>query len=210
MDKTKQTYNDKFLIDKYFKENETWYKSSDLPKKFITLLKGRKIIDIGCGPGLASKRFIEEGFDVVGIDYSEAMVEKASEIYPEAQFIVMDMLDIDKYFVKNSFDGAWISASLIHIEHSLVASFLEKLKGILTTDGVIFFGMKTGTTNITLVDNKYYGEESDRTFYIWEEKKFLDLLETNHFRVIECVRKPGTTIGSIETNWSNIFCKIQN
>ena len=52
----------------------------DLPEIIFEHVKGRKAIDFGCGTG-RSTRFLQKlGFNVIGIDISEDMIEKAREI----------------------------------------------------------------------------------------------------------------------------------
>lgn len=51
-------------------------------------LAGGRVLDIGCGSGVLACRLVHEGFTVVGIDISPAMVEIARELVPEAEFII--------------------------------------------------------------------------------------------------------------------------
>ena len=58
----------------------------------IERLRGRtpavhRILDVGCGAGVSSRTFLEAGFDVVGIDPSEALLEHARLLAPGATFV---------------------------------------------------------------------------------------------------------------------------
>lgn len=46
------------------------------------------VVELGCGSGIASRLFRDAGFEVVGIDLSESMIEKARERAPDAEFRV--------------------------------------------------------------------------------------------------------------------------
>jgi ubiquinone/menaquinone biosynthesis C-methylase UbiE len=61
-----------------------------------------KILDIGCGTGNQVANFVGNGYDVLGIDISPSMIEKAKEKYPKYDFQVADAKNVDK-FVSNSF-----------------------------------------------------------------------------------------------------------
>lgn len=61
-----------------------------------------KILDIGCGTGHHVASFASKGLDIVGIDISPSMIEKAKENYPDYKFKVGDALKSDE-FTSNSF-----------------------------------------------------------------------------------------------------------
>ena len=54
----------------------------------LGLRRGASILDVGCGTGLASEPFARNGFAVTGVDASEAMLAKARERVPEAEWVV--------------------------------------------------------------------------------------------------------------------------
>ena len=83
--------------------------------KLIDLLpqKGR-ILDAGCGTGLpAAKYLIENGFDVIGVDFSDEMLKLAKRNVPKADFIKQNITDLD--FPDNYFDGLISLYAIIHI-----------------------------------------------------------------------------------------------
>ncbi len=62
-----------------------------------------KILDLGCGTGQPiSEYFINQGFDVTGIDMSAAMLELCQSRFPNATWIRMDMR---KLALGTQFDG---------------------------------------------------------------------------------------------------------
>jgi len=48
-------------------------------KRMIGNVRGKKVLDIGCGEGYFSRFFAKAGGEVVGIDLSEALIEAAKE-----------------------------------------------------------------------------------------------------------------------------------
>lgn len=46
-----------------------------------------KILDVACGTGLASRPFIENGYDVTGVDDSQGMLDVARRRLPEATWV---------------------------------------------------------------------------------------------------------------------------
>ena len=51
---------------------------------------GERILDLGCGTGPLTKRIADAGADVLGVDASPAMVERARANYPGMRFEVAD------------------------------------------------------------------------------------------------------------------------
>jgi ubiquinone/menaquinone biosynthesis C-methylase UbiE len=51
------------------------------------LRRGAKILDVGCGTGIASEAFAANAFPVTGVDLSPAMLQKAKERFPDAAFV---------------------------------------------------------------------------------------------------------------------------
>ncbi len=51
---------------------------------------GERILDLGCGTGPLARRLADAGADVVGVDSSPAMVERARAAYPDLRFDVAD------------------------------------------------------------------------------------------------------------------------
>src|SRR5881398_1102370 len=49
-------------------------------------LPGKRILDLGCGPGTLAKRLAEDGAAVTGIDPGEAALARARAAVPAAQF----------------------------------------------------------------------------------------------------------------------------
>jgi len=53
------------------------------------------IVDLGCGTGLLARELVDNGYDVFGIDISEAMVEIARKKVPEAEFRVGSLFEVE-------------------------------------------------------------------------------------------------------------------
>ncbi|MFX0205614.1 MAG: class I SAM-dependent methyltransferase [Candidatus Hodarchaeota archaeon] len=76
----------------------------DLPEIVFEHVKGRRVIDFGCGTG-RSTRFIQElGFtDTIGIDIAEDMIKKARQLDPKGDYRLVKSGDLSQ-FADNSFD----------------------------------------------------------------------------------------------------------
>ena len=55
--------------------------------RFESLLKGKKILDAGSGSGRDVEYFLEDGFDVTGIDISQGQIKEAKKRVPKGKFL---------------------------------------------------------------------------------------------------------------------------
>lgn len=80
-------------------------------------LPSTRLLDLGCGTGEHARYFAEKGFDVVGVDVSDTMLERAREdgVPPGVQFLFGDLLHVENV-VAGKFGGAvCLGNTLAHI-----------------------------------------------------------------------------------------------
>ncbi len=96
------------------------------------LSRKHRVLDIGCGTGLASGPLIENGFTVAGVDPSEKMLVHAKRRYPDAEWVLGTAEKLP--FGEASFDAA-ISAQIMH-RVDRVAAIAEMIR-VLKPNGLI-------------------------------------------------------------------------
>lgn len=146
-------------------------------QRFIGLVKGKKILDLGCGSGDHSIYFKEQGLDVTAIDLSEEMIKLCKEKGVNA--FVKDIENLD--FEEKSFDGIWSVTSLLHIPKSKLKSVIEKLNLILKDEGILYVCVKEGEGE-RLIEDK--SGNTSRFFAFWKEEELIKLFE-DYFVLIE-------------------------
>jgi SAM-dependent methyltransferase len=52
----------------------------------VNVNRGDRVLDVGTGPGLVAAAAEEQGADVVGVDFSEAMLAEARRLHPAIEF----------------------------------------------------------------------------------------------------------------------------
>jgi SAM-dependent methyltransferase len=96
-------------------------------------LPGKRILDIGCGPGTLAKRLAEDGAAVTGVDPGEAALAKARAAVPAARFEAASGEALP--FPDESFDGAVMLNALHHVPNP--AGALSEAARVLVPGGVL-------------------------------------------------------------------------
>lgn len=212
-DITKKTYERIDVVEKYYERysNVPDYFEINI-SKLVKNFPGKKLLDVGCGPGQFSRIFAEKGFDVIGIDYSEAMLEKAKSLMDgktRAQFKVMDMRKVKKYFKAHTFDVIWATASLLHLNKEDIPTLLEDFKHILKPGGHIYLLLKLGEQGTIFLNDGDLGEGVVRKFTFLNETWFENLLNRLNFSIIEKKLKKGSVIEGKPSSWGHYWVKSE-
>jgi 2-polyprenyl-3-methyl-5-hydroxy-6-metoxy-1,4-benzoquinol methylase len=120
---TKESYNRTAENFKERFENYQPYRKS--VEKFISILPAKcHILDVGCGPGINARRFIEHGYRVTGIDYTTEMIKIAKASCRGGTFLVADLNDIN---LRAKYNAICASFVIVHLSDEETNQFLEKL-----------------------------------------------------------------------------------
>ena len=207
---TKNTYNK--MSEKYAKVRK--YEISDLDKRAWSKLlnyinrytgdrnyKDVKLLDIGTGSGRDIKYASNLGFDVIGIDNSDAFItmleklEQTQEI-PKNSFRKADMRNLP--FDNNSFDVVRQQASLVHLpmitKGYTADKAIEENHRVLKENGLLYIFTKKGD-GIQYVDTKE--GLGGRIFQFYDENTIKDLVERNGFKILEIMTERENRNGTI-------------
>jgi len=141
-----------------------------------------KVLDIGCGMAEPIARYIiESGRSVTGVDSSESLIEMCRARFPEQEWIVADMRDLD---LGRRFDGivAWDSFFHLHVDDQ--PAMFRRFASHALRDAPLMF--TSGTTHGEIVGS-YHGEPLYHASL--DAAEYEDLLEQNGFDVREHVEK---------------------
>lgn len=151
-------------------------------QKFKTLAPPRgHILDVGCASGRDAGYFHNCGYEVVGIDLSDALLRIAKLNHPLVTFEHQDMRSLN--FPEKSFDGIWASASLLHLKRDEVLPVLTSFYTLLKHGGIFFVSLREGEGEADVVDPLSYGNKRHYTFFTVSE--FIALLTKAGFVSID-------------------------
>lgn len=208
-DITKQTYEDPKVVSKFAKKHSLDPIHKKLIEKFATKIEGKRLLDLGCGPGLDAQLFAELGFEVTGLDYSKQMIEQANELTQDSkniEFIVGDMTKLETYCKPNTFDAIWASASLLHIPRKDVGKVLQGISNILVQNGRVFISLKGGSGTQVVKEEGYLdGVIVEREYTFWEKEDFAQLAKKYNLSLDDFKSRKGRMILGKPTQWFMFF-----
>lgn len=172
-EETRKTYN---KYPELFDEKFGKYFGKEIKDKadfFLEELKGRKIVDLGSGPGNHAEYFKEKGFDVLCVDISEEMVKLCRKKGLKAE--VMDIEDLK--LPEKTFDGVWAYTSLLHMPKSKIKNAIKNIHKILKQDGVLSVSLIEGSGEGFEVRD--YHPETKRWFSYYNDEEIKGLFGRN-------------------------------
>ena len=103
-----------------------------------------KILDLGCGVGLATNFFIEKGSKLTCLDISPKMISFAQKRNPSATFIQGDFLTTN---FDSLFDGVFAFAFIHLFPKDVALGVLKKIYRILDSDNIAYIGSTKSQDN---------------------------------------------------------------
>ncbi len=131
------------------------------------------MVDLGSGAGRDLVALREAGVEAVGLDFSAALADVARRS-SGAPVVVADMVDMP--FSDGSVDGAWASASLLHLGCRDMRTAFTEVRRVLRPGGILFTSMKAGRGRRR--------EPCGRWFSYVEPSEWIRRLESEGFAVL--------------------------
>ncbi|MBU1726088.1 MAG: class I SAM-dependent methyltransferase, partial [Candidatus Omnitrophica bacterium] len=109
------------------------------PYEFVSgLIKGKRVLEVGCGDGYGTSYLSGFASQAVGVDYDQASIGLAKTKYraKNLDFSCMDATDLS--FEDDSFDAVCSFQVIEHIPEELLPKYLKEIKRVLKKDGVFY------------------------------------------------------------------------
>ncbi len=134
---------------------------------------GKRLLDLGCGPGLYTERFRQQGFTVFGVDISRRSIEYAKErTDPAIQYICGDYLQLE-------FPGEIDLAAIIYCDFGVLPAdvrteLLRKIFAALKPGGIFVLDVFSRRQYATFKETSSITENSTGGFWSPEEHLLLE------------------------------------
>lgn len=102
-------------------------------------VKGKRLLDLGCGPGLYAEMLCDRGFSVTGVDFSRRSIEYARN---QAEIAGRDIDYIYQNYLELDFDNEFDAAIMVYYDYGVLPPkdrevLLEKVHRALKRDGIL-------------------------------------------------------------------------
>lgn len=154
--------------------------------RFISLVPGKRVIDIGCAEGRETKYLADRGLHVTGCDLSKEFIAMAKVKCPNTRFFVADMRHLPSD--TGIYDGIWASASFLHIPKGDALATLKGFRNILKARGLLYLSVLEGNFDSTRPNIDMHWPE--RHFSDYTQEELTDLLQRAGFTVISVEKVP--------------------
>lgn len=128
---------------------------------------GIRILDLGVGTGNLAARFLAQGCNVTGVDFSKRMIKSAKNKYPDVEYIQADLReDISVFLAGRKFEQIVSAYTFHHFPLPEKYSILEKFLPYLEDDGVFIIG------DIAFANLSSMNSNKERLGTFWEEEDY--------------------------------------
>lgn len=196
-------------------------------------IKGKKIIDVGCGTGLLTVKLSKAGAIMTGIDLSADMLnvakKRANDLSVKIDFQEKPMQELDG---AEQFDAAVIAIDSLNYlpDRENVLKTFKGIHSVLKNSGVLIFDVhSTFKTDVIFMEgpftfdndriayiwNTVEGDEehsvlSELSFFVKEESGLYRRFDERHqqrtfhvFEYVDLLREAGFTIERIFADWED-------
>lgn len=132
------------------------------------------VLELGCGTGSMTRRLARKGYDMIGIDYSDDMLEIAREkgsdegfSYDQILYLNQDMREFELYGTVAAVVSICDSMNYITSSKDLVRVF-QLVNNYLDTNGVFIFDMNTIHKYRDILGETTIAENREDASFIWE------------------------------------------
>ncbi|MBO4515030.1 MAG: methyltransferase domain-containing protein [Lachnospiraceae bacterium] len=129
------------------------------------------VVDLGCGTGTLSEMLYQEGYDVIGVDSSEAMLAKAMEKRDasgsEILYLLQDMRELSLYSTVGTVVSVCDCVNYILEEDELLEVF-SLVDNYLFPGGLFIFDFNTDYKYREVIGDAVIAENREDCSFIWE------------------------------------------
>lgn len=142
----------------------------------VRTMKAKKVLDIGFGTAILSKKLYDDGLEIHGQDFSKNMLDIALQKMPKAKLYEGDFAKaLDKNILNEKYDAILATYSIHHIIDAEKKDFLMTLISLLNDDGKIFIG------DVSFLDKKSLESCREESRDYWDDDE--------HYPVYEFIKK---------------------
>jgi len=145
------------------------------------------VVDLGCGTGTLTELLYEKGYDMIGVDVSESMLniamEKREKSGAQILYLLQDMRELELYSTVGTVISVCDSINYILEEEELLETF-SLVNNYLYPGGIFIFDFNTDYKYREVIGDTTIAENRESCSFIWE----------NYYDEEECINQYDVTI----------------
>ena len=135
------------------------------------------VLDLGCGTGNMTELLAAEGYDMIGVDNAEEMLEiameKRIESGHEILYLLQDMREFELYGTVRAVVSICDSVNYILEEEELLEVF-KLVNNYLDPEGIFIFDFNTLYKYAEILGDRTIAESRDECSFIWDNYFYED------------------------------------
>jgi SAM-dependent methyltransferase len=153
------------------------------------------VLDVGCGSGRDVEHMRGAGYDAVGIDASDGMIEEARRLHPNCNFLLGGLPDL-RPVPDDNFDYVWCCAVIMHLPEEQLVSSLVSLLRVCRTEGKVL---------VTFRGPSRPERDQGRLFTNFSVQQIAELFESLGAMVLH-----SESVSESELTWHTVIVKKQS
>ncbi len=145
------------------------------------------VLDLGCGTGTLTEILWQKGYDMIGIDYSQGMLNiamnKKALSGSDILYLCQDMREIDLYSTVGTIISVCDSLNYLLEDEDMEETF-ERVHNYLHPGGIFIFDFNTLYKYKEVIGDTTIAENRNDCSFIWE----------NYYHEEECINEYDLTI----------------
>ncbi len=159
-----------WAIRKHTRKGVVFYGYWNRAMRLAGDLKGKAVLDAGCGDGYFAHLLKLAGADVTGVDYSSRSVEFAKLLDPSVHFSVANITDLP--FPNGSFDTVFLIEVLEHLTVEERDRILKELSRVIKPQGTLVVSAPSTRMKVIEKHEEHFTPASFETLF---RKYFTDI-----------------------------------
>lgn len=152
-------------------EEQTTLEDAELKRQRALAMERGEVLDLGCGTGTLTELLDDAGYNMIGIDNSEEMLniamEKKRVSGREILYLLQDMREMELYGTVGAVISVCDSLNYILEEDELLDVF-SLVNNYLYPGGVFIFDFNTVYKYETIIGDTTIAENREECSFIWE------------------------------------------
>lgn len=160
------------------------------------------VLDLGCGTGSMTEELDDLGYDMIGVDISDEMLEIAVRKMEEKErgilYLSQDMRELELYSTVDAVVSACDSVNYI-LDMEELTDVFRLVNEYLEPGGIFFFDFNTRHKYRDIIGDQTIAEDREECSFIWD----------NYYYEEECVNEYELTLFIQESEDETLYRKYQ-